>query len=88
MGGRQACVIAAGEGMTNCRTLLRFGNLARANACRADAHGLVDAPHEGMNPAQVRVPPTSGDVVGVAYPISVLWAFPANLTGQSHSNTS
>ena len=74
--------------MTNCRTLLRFGNLARADACRADAYGLVDALYEGMNPAQVRVPPTPGDVVGVAYPISVLGAFAANLTGQSHSYTS
>ena len=74
--------------MTHRRTLLRFGNLARADACRADAYGLVDALHEGMNPAQVRVPPTPGDVVGVAYMISVLWAFPANLTGQSHSYTS
>ena len=81
-------MIAAGEGMTDCATLLRLGNLARANACRADAHGLVDALHEGMNPAQVRVPSTPGDVVGVAYMISVFWAFPANLTSQSHSDTS
>jgi hypothetical protein len=81
-------MIAAGEGMTNRRTLLRLGYLARADACSADAYGLVDALHEGMYAAQVRVPPTPGDVVGVAYMISVPWAFPANLTGQSHSNTS
>ena len=41
-----------------------------------------------MNPAQVRVPPAPGDVVGVAYPVSVFRAFPANLTSQSHSRTS
>jgi hypothetical protein len=67
---------------------LRFRNFARTNACRADAHGFVDALHDGVNPAQVRVPPAFGDVVGVAYPISVSWAFPTNLTSQSHNITS
>jgi hypothetical protein len=67
---------------------LHFRNFARTNAGRADAHGLVHALHDGMNPAQVRVPPAPGDVVGVAYPVSVFGAFPADLTSQSHSITS
>ena len=48
----------------------------------------MDAPHEGMNAAQVGVPPPPGDVVGVAYAIPILWALPANLTHHSHSLTS
>ena len=64
-----------------------FGNAAQTNASGADAQLLASSVDDSMDVFQVRIPPTTPSIVGVADDVTVLRTFAAELTLQCHNAT-
>ena len=63
-------------------------HLAAAQASGANAHTLAGAVHDGADGPQVHIPTPFCDVVGVAYVISKLRSFTADIAYLRHEKLS
>jgi len=61
-----------------------LGDLAGANAGRANPKGLPGAVDHGMNLAKIGIPPAPSDVVSMAHSISVNGTFTAYFADTRH----
>src|SRR5262245_1619025 len=78
--------IVRGSRLSGCGLVgrRRLGDLARAQAARADADLLLDALEDRAHLAEVRVEPAVGHVVGVAHPVAELGTLAADVASLSH----